>query len=217
MMEVLSKANLFSSCHHSQQDGFSVVFPKSRNYKSSSSVRWFQPLKLKSQALRSSSDFYGKRIVLQENKALPKRGNFRFQSSIKAQVGISQIPISLYTFFSFPWYHVSAWIFFFFFLGFVNSISNRKFMPCNWYLTLCIYYYLLKIWMLRDFLNAHDWFFCREINGFLFLCFNFFCMGYTDRLSDWENSEMVGKGSSTKHERGDLCTRTCGLPIERRG
>ncbi|KAK4581515.1 hypothetical protein RGQ29_024940 [Quercus rubra] len=87
MMEVLSKTNLFSSCHHSQQDGFSVVFPKSRNYKSSSSVRWFQPLKLKSQALRSSSDFYGKRIVLQENKALPKRGNFRFQSSIKAQTG----------------------------------------------------------------------------------------------------------------------------------
>ncbi|KAL4607039.1 thioredoxin-like 1-1, chloroplastic [Castanea sativa] len=87
MMEVLSKTNLFSSCHHSQRDGFSVVFPKSRNYKSSSSVRWFQPLKLKSQALRSSSDFYGKRIVLQENKALPKRGNFRFQSSIKAQTG----------------------------------------------------------------------------------------------------------------------------------
>ncbi|KAK7856718.1 thioredoxin-like 1-1, chloroplastic [Quercus suber] len=87
MMEVLSKTNLFSSCHHSQQDGFSVVFPKSHNYKSSSSVRWFQPLKLKSQALRSSSDFYGKRIVLQENKALPKRGNFRFQSSIKAQTG----------------------------------------------------------------------------------------------------------------------------------
>jgi len=87
MMEVLSKTNLFSSCHHSQQDGFSVVLPKSRSYKSSSSVRWFQPLKLKSQALRSSSDFYGKRIVLQENKALPKRGNFRFQSSIKAQTG----------------------------------------------------------------------------------------------------------------------------------
>ncbi|KAK9986774.1 hypothetical protein SO802_031725 [Lithocarpus litseifolius] len=87
MMEVLSKTNLFSSCHHSQQDGFSVVFPKSRNYKSSSSVRWFQPLKLKSQALRTSSDFYGKRIVLQENKALTKRGNFRFQSSIKAQTG----------------------------------------------------------------------------------------------------------------------------------
>lgn len=87
MMEVLSKTKLFSSCHHSQQDGFSVVFPKSRNYISSSSVRWFQPLKLKSQALRSSSDFYGKRIVLQENKALPKRGNFRFQSSIKAQTG----------------------------------------------------------------------------------------------------------------------------------
>lgn len=87
MMEVLSKTNLFSSCHHSQQDGFSVVFPKSHNYKSSSSVRWFQPLKLKSQALRSSSDFYGKRIVLQENKALPKRGNFRFQSSVKAQTG----------------------------------------------------------------------------------------------------------------------------------
>lgn len=87
MMEVLSKTNLFSSCNHSQQDGFSVVLPKSRSYKSSSSVRWFQPLKLKSQALRSSSDFYGKRIVLQENKALPKRGNFRFQSSIKAQTG----------------------------------------------------------------------------------------------------------------------------------
>jgi len=87
MMEVLSKTNLFSSCHHSQQDGFSVVLPKSRSYKSSSSVRWFQPLKMKSQALRSSSDFYGKRIVLQENKALPKRGNFRFQSSIKAQTG----------------------------------------------------------------------------------------------------------------------------------
>ena len=150
MMEVLSKANLFSSCHHSQQDGFSVVFPKSRNCKSSSSVRWFQPLKLKSQALRSSSDFYGKRIVLQENKALPKRGNFRFQSSIKAQVGISQIPISLYTFFSFPWlrffnmgslipfksriclnFYFYFYFLFFYFLEFVNSISNRKFMPCN--------------------------------------------------------------------------------------
>jgi thiol-disulfide isomerase/thioredoxin len=87
MAEVLSKTNLFSSCHHSQHDGFSV-FPKSCNYKSSSSVKLFQPLKLKSQALRSSSDFYGKKIVLQENKAMPKRGNFRFQPSINAQMGV---------------------------------------------------------------------------------------------------------------------------------
>ncbi|GMY14222.1 thioredoxin-like 1-1, chloroplastic [Fagus crenata] len=87
MAEVLSKTNLFSSCHHSQHDGFSV-FPKTCNYKSSSSVKLFQPLKLKSQALRSSSDFYGKKIVLQENKAMPKRGNFRFQPSINAQMGV---------------------------------------------------------------------------------------------------------------------------------
>ncbi|KAG7961114.1 hypothetical protein I3843_09G000400 [Carya illinoinensis] len=92
MADLLSKTNLFSSCRHSQRDGFSFSFPKkSWNYKSSS-VSWFQPLKLKSQALRlsssSSSDYHGRRVVLHGNEAIPRKGNHRFQPSIKAQTGL---------------------------------------------------------------------------------------------------------------------------------
>jgi len=93
MAEILGGTNLISSCHHNQGDGLFSVFPKkSCNYKSSSSVRWVQPLNLTTpKSVRSSfssrSDFHGRRFVLQENKSVPKRGNFRFQPSIFAQVG----------------------------------------------------------------------------------------------------------------------------------
>jgi hypothetical protein len=93
MAEVLGGTHLISSCHHSQGDGLFSVFPKkSCTYKSSSSVKWFQPLNLTTPlSLRSSfssrSDFHGRRFVLQENKFMPKRGNFRFQPAIFAQVG----------------------------------------------------------------------------------------------------------------------------------
>lgn len=87
MAEVLSKTNLFSSCHHGRRAGLSSAFPKkSCNYKPSSSVRWFQPLKLKSHAVRSSSlsssDFHGNRLVIHANRTIPKR----FQPPIYAQV-----------------------------------------------------------------------------------------------------------------------------------
>jgi len=94
MAEVLGGTHLISSCHHSQGDGLFSVFPKkSCTYKSSSSVKWFQPLNLTTPlSLRSSfssrSDFHGRRFVLQENKFMPKRGNFRFQPAIFAQTGL---------------------------------------------------------------------------------------------------------------------------------
>lgn len=84
MAELLSKANLFSYCNQDQHNKSNIsVFPKSCGGSCS--------MKLKSQALRLSSsltsDFNGHRVVFQENKAIPKRGNSS-KFAVNAQTGL---------------------------------------------------------------------------------------------------------------------------------
>ncbi|KAH7571750.1 hypothetical protein JRO89_XS04G0131600 [Xanthoceras sorbifolium] len=87
MAEVLGKTNLFSYCNQNQQNKSIYVVPKSCG--GSCLVRGcFPSMKLKSEGLRLSaslnSDFYGNRVVFQENKGMPKRG-ISSKSSINAQ------------------------------------------------------------------------------------------------------------------------------------
>lgn len=89
MAEVFSKMNLVSSWHQNHHHNQSIsVFPKSCNFNKSG---YFCSLKLKSNASSSSSilstsDFHGKRIVVQNNEALPRRGTSQSQAStINAQ------------------------------------------------------------------------------------------------------------------------------------
>jgi len=84
MAEVLGGTNLISLCHHSQGDGLFSVFPKkSCNYKTSSSVRWFQPLNLTTpESLRSSfsprRDFHGRDLLFNVTNPCPREGIFYF-------------------------------------------------------------------------------------------------------------------------------------------
>ncbi|KAJ0078995.1 hypothetical protein Patl1_22993 [Pistacia atlantica] len=88
MVDVLTKANLFSCCNPNQHGNGLSLLPKS--CPASCSMRGF-PVKLKSHALRLSSslssDFNGKRVVLRENKGFPGGGNSS-KGSIKAQIGL---------------------------------------------------------------------------------------------------------------------------------
>ncbi|KAF3441229.1 hypothetical protein FNV43_RR15142 [Rhamnella rubrinervis] len=76
MAEVLSKTNLFSSWHHNRQRQNISVFPKSCNFNKSPAASCSLSLKSKTSSSSlfsslSNSDFHGKRIVLQQDKALP--------------------------------------------------------------------------------------------------------------------------------------------------
>ncbi|KAK9289586.1 hypothetical protein L1049_007742 [Liquidambar formosana] len=85
MADVVSKSNLFRPpCIHRH---WISIFPNNWNFNSgvySSALREFPSLKLKPMSLRSSSlgsDFYGPRIVVEQGKGMPKKGNSKASNS----------------------------------------------------------------------------------------------------------------------------------------
>lgn len=89
MAEVLSKTNLVSLWHHNRHGQNISVFPKSCNFnKSSASCSLKLNSKESSFSVLSNSEFHGKRIVFQPDKALPGRGISQSRASvISSQVG----------------------------------------------------------------------------------------------------------------------------------
>ncbi|XP_027351565.1 thioredoxin-like 1-1, chloroplastic [Abrus precatorius] len=86
MAEVLGKTSLLSSWYGDRQQHQRRVSMVPKNCRFGSGSGNLPSLKLKSQILRSSSEFQGKKLVFRVNRGIPNRGNSQFRASSGAKM-----------------------------------------------------------------------------------------------------------------------------------